>query len=181
MAIDSEQGDTVEKCRDLLNIEIGENKEQVDLTPESSSNDKVVLSTHGTSNLLRDTSPNISVGCQEVPHDSNINKTTTIPLSTTSSQKTFNILPNILPYEIKNDASLNQETPGKRKRVQHDYRRLSSSGYVDDVEGRDRFSSTSESEFSTSPTPPKVKPIKLALCKMRGELNSNGPGFDTGK
>jgi len=32
------------------------------------------------------------------------------------------------------------ETPMKRRRVQHNYRRLSSAGYVDDYDGRERFS-----------------------------------------
>lgn len=44
-------------------------------------------------------------------------------------------------------------TPTKRKRVQHDYRRLSSAGYVDDYErGRERFSSDKEENSSPSPT-----------------------------
>ncbi|KAL5013528.1 hypothetical protein ScPMuIL_007798 [Solemya velum] len=48
----------------------------------------------------------------------------------------------------------------KRKRIHHDYRRLSSSGYVDDyVGGKERrFSSTSESDVSLSPSPSKSKP-----------------------
>ena len=48
-------------------------------------------------------------------------------------------------------------TPTKRKRINHDYRRLSSSGYVDDYEtGRERFSSASDKEES-SPTAPKTE------------------------
>lgn len=48
---------------------------------------------------------------------------------------------------------------GKRKRIQHDYRRLSSSGYMDDyVGGKERrFSSTSDSDMSSSPASPKSK------------------------
>lgn len=46
----------------------------------------------------------------------------------------------------------------KRKRIQHDYRRLSNSGYLDDYVCREgRFSSTSESEAGVSPSPPKTK------------------------
>jgi len=37
-------------------------------------------------------------------------------------------------------APVNTETPAKRRRVQHNYRRLSSAGYVDDYDGRERFS-----------------------------------------
>ena len=37
-------------------------------------------------------------------------------------------------------ASTDAETPVKRRRVQHNYRRLSSAGYVDDYDGRERFS-----------------------------------------
>ena len=70
--------------------------------------------------------------------------------------------PKLSPIQVQNerkpDPCISPETGGKRRRVQHDYRRLSSSGYVDDYIGRERrFSSTSESEMSLSPTPPKVK------------------------
>jgi len=37
-------------------------------------------------------------------------------------------------------ASSDTEAPVKRRRVQHNYRRLSSAGYVDDYDGRERFS-----------------------------------------
>lgn len=37
-------------------------------------------------------------------------------------------------------APADTETPAKRRRVQHNYRRLSSAGYVDDYDGRERFS-----------------------------------------
>jgi len=37
-------------------------------------------------------------------------------------------------------ASTDAETPVKRRRVLHNYRRLSSAGYVDDYDGRERFS-----------------------------------------
>ncbi|XP_076447356.1 uncharacterized protein LOC143284530 [Babylonia areolata] len=55
-----------------------------------------------------------------------------------------------------NDACQSPES-GKRRRVQHDYRRLSSSGYVDDYEkGKDsRFSLSSDGD--TSPITPKPK------------------------
>ena len=47
---------------------------------------------------------------------------------------------------------------GKRRRVQHDYRRLSSSGYLEEVysDYRQRYSSTSESEVSTTPCAVKI-------------------------
>jgi hypothetical protein len=47
---------------------------------------------------------------------------------------------------------------GKRKRVHHDYRKLSNSGYVDDAMGRRYSSSTSSA--SESDTPPKLIKLK---------------------
>ncbi len=76
-----------------------------------------------------------------------------------------------LPTDSKSDACISPDYPGKRRRVQHDYRRLSSSGYVDDYVTREkRFSSTSDSEVSMSPTPPKAKQYKT----RSGESSLNG-------
>jgi subtilisin family serine protease len=55
----------------------------------------------------------------------------------------------------------NGEMNGKRRRVQHNYRRLSSSGYLDDYDGRERFSgelNSPPSGSSSSPSP-KIRPI----------------------
>ncbi|OWF42791.1 Round spermatid basic protein 1 [Mizuhopecten yessoensis] len=59
---------------------------------------------------------------------------------------------------------------GKRRRIQHDYRRLSNSGYLDDyVSSERRFSSTSDSsEISGSPSPPKQKPLQKPSNGMNG-------------
>ncbi|XP_033744475.1 lysine-specific demethylase 9-like [Pecten maximus] len=59
---------------------------------------------------------------------------------------------------------------GKRRRIQHDYRRLSNSGYLDDYVGSERrFSSTSDSsEISGSPSPPKQKPLQKPPNGMNG-------------
>ncbi|XP_060084850.1 lysine-specific demethylase 9-like [Ylistrum balloti] len=59
---------------------------------------------------------------------------------------------------------------GKRRRIQHDYRRLSNSGYLDDYVGSERrFSSTSDSsEISGSPSPPKQKPLQKPSNGMNG-------------
>ncbi|XP_077988888.1 lysine-specific demethylase 9-like [Glandiceps talaboti] len=68
------------------------------------------------------------------------------------------------PSEVSNDnLSLSPDT-GKRKRIQHDYKRLSSSGYLDEVyaDRRRRFSSTA-SESELSPTPPKSKARRTIL------------------
>ena len=46
---------------------------------------------------------------------------------------------------------------GKRRRIQHDYRRLSSSGYLDDYEARRERRFSSESDPSQSPSPNKPK------------------------
>ena len=66
-----------------------------------------------------------------------------------------------LPAVNVSDACQSPET-GKRKRIQHDYRRLSNSGYLDDyVSSRERrFSSASDnSDVNMSPSPPKNKII----------------------
>ena len=105
-------------------------------------------------------------GQGDIPHvhSRNDNKT----------QTATSALPNIehsamsqAPVDNKSDALVSPETPTKRKRVHHDYRRLSSSGYVDDYErsGRERFSNANEKEFellekemnAVTPTPPKPK------------------------
>jgi hypothetical protein len=55
----------------------------------------------------------------------------------------------------------NGEINGKRRRVQHNYRRLSSSGYLDDYDGKERFSGelgSPPSGNSSSPSP-RVKPV----------------------
>ena len=46
---------------------------------------------------------------------------------------------------------------GKRRRIQHDYRRLSSAGYLDDYEARRERRFSSESDPSQSPSPSKQK------------------------
>ena len=75
-----------------------------------------------------------------------------------SCNKNPKLTPIKIPVESKADACISPDYPSKRKRVQHDYRRLSNSGYVEDYATREkRFSSTSDSEVSTSPTPPKMK------------------------
>ncbi|XP_061178788.1 uncharacterized protein LOC133187435 isoform X2 [Saccostrea echinata] len=64
---------------------------------------------------------------------------------------------------------------GKRKRIQHDYRRLSNSGYLDDYICREgRFSSTSDSDIGISPSPPKikVKPVTNGTSTGSGKVSS---------
>ncbi|XP_046407074.1 uncharacterized protein LOC124171800 [Ischnura elegans] len=51
--------------------------------------------------------------------------------------------------------------PGKRKRLQHDYRKLSNSGYVDDTIGRLYTSNTSSESDNTSPKTCHVKPSSV--------------------
>ena len=82
--------------------------------------------------------------------------------------------------DVKCDPSISPENISKRRRVQHNYRRLSSSGYVDDYGGKDRFCGTSESDMSLSPTPPKIKPvIKMkSPSRVKPETTpSNGNGM----
>jgi len=55
-------------------------------------------------------------------------------------------------------ASTDTETPVKRRRVQHNYRRLSSAGYVDDYDGRERFTAKQPTTSSKKRlTPSKSK------------------------
>ena len=104
------------------------------------------------------------------------NKSTTSQIVGVKSQK---LSPLQIPTDRKTDACISPETGGKRRRVQHDYRRLSSSGYVDDYIGRERrFSSTSESELSLSPTPPKSKPHKMMLSPVADNVAN---GVQSGK
>ncbi|XP_049807020.1 uncharacterized protein LOC126249409 [Schistocerca nitens] len=77
-----------------------------------------------------------------------------------------------------NDVKLSsqQETSslhGKRKRVHHDYKKLSKSGYVDDATGRHYSSSTSSA--SESDTSPKTKRLNTGETYGRPETsNSDG-------
>ncbi|XP_062575093.1 uncharacterized protein LOC134237026 isoform X2 [Saccostrea cucullata] len=62
---------------------------------------------------------------------------------------------------------------GKRKRIQHDYRRLSNSGYLDDYVCREgRFSATSDSDVGISPSPPKVKVKPVVNGTPTGSVSS---------
>jgi hypothetical protein len=87
-----------------------------------------------------------------------------------------------------NDASQSPES-GKRRRVQHDYRRLSSAGYVDDYEkSKDkRFSLSSDSDTSpvmvkpkSNNTSPKTKSpnpfVALRLPPFERQLAAGGGG-----
>ncbi|KAL3852148.1 hypothetical protein ACJMK2_015826 [Sinanodonta woodiana] len=65
---------------------------------------------------------------------------------------------------------------GKRRRVQHDYRRLSSSGYLDDYESSKERRFSSESETTNSPSPSKLKPGLSTSPNQKGnagEMDSN--------
>ena len=53
-------------------------------------------------------------------------------------------------------ASVDMEARVKRRRVQHNYRRLSSAGYVDDYDGRERFSA----EQTTTASGNRLSPSK---------------------
>lgn len=55
------------------------------------------------------------------------------------------------------DPCVSPDAGTKRRRIQHDYRRLSNSGYLDDYVGREGRFSTSDSDMSCSPSPPKQK------------------------
>ncbi len=85
-------------------------------------------------------------------------------------QRSPKVPPIKIPADSRADPCISPDYPGKRRRIQHDYRRLSSSGYADDYVGREkRFSS--DSEVSTSPTPPKVKGTNESL--LNGTTGEN--------
>ena len=54
----------------------------------------------------------------------------------------------------------------KRRRIQHDYRRLSSAGYLDDYETRNQRRFSSESDPSLSPSPVKSKSNNTTPTKL---------------
>ncbi|XP_074646211.1 uncharacterized protein LOC141902401 [Tubulanus polymorphus] len=58
------------------------------------------------------------------------------------------LVPLTMPSEHTLDPSISPESAGKRRRILHDYRRLSSSGYLDDYEAShcERFSSSTNNE-----------------------------------
>lgn len=86
------------------------------------------------------------------------------------------------PPDPKLDLSVSPETPGsKRKRVQHNYRRLSSSGYLDDYEGKDRFTGSTAENDIVDPVSPKgkspgakIKPLGRGLTETM--VNGVAPG-----
>jgi len=60
-------------------------------------------------------------------------------------------------------AAADAETPVKRRRVQHNYRRLSRAGYVDDYDGRERFS-------AKQTTPTRGNRLSVLKSKTVGSL-----------
>ena len=104
------------------------------------------------------------------------------PQNTTAPVKTIKLSPLCIPSERTSDSCISPDAPTKRRRIQHDYRRLSSSGYADDdyrSGKRERFSSTASatdesSEASISPPTPKVKPLKLKVPLVYTDLAANG-------
>ena len=116
-------------------------------------------------------------------HNRNDNKPQTATNAVTNIEKSPGGQPSV---DNKPDALVSPETPTKRRRVHHDYRRLSSAGYVDDYEksGKERFTQSNEKEFEllekemnavTSPTQPKPKVIARPIPKTPSitEENSN--------
>lgn len=77
--------------------------------------------------------------------------------------------------QLISDQSLSPES-NKRRRVQHNYRRLSSSGYVDDYEAGKRFAnSDAESVAAASrPRSPRTKsPVTISPIKMQPETKDS--------
>ena len=91
-------------------------------------------------------------------------------------------------------ASTDAETPVKRRRVQHNYRRLSSAGYVDDYDGRERFSgkqatlpagnslSSVKSKSVDSLTgPPKSRQRASKMTRSRSKMDTSAVEGQCGK
>lgn len=83
------------------------------------------------------------------------------------------------------DASPSPDATSKRKRVEHNYRRLSSSGYLDDYDGRERFSCTSQQSTgngsSISPKcKPTVSPSQVKAKSSKSETSSKSSSTHTG-
>jgi len=81
-------------------------------------------------------------------------------------------------------ASDDAETPVKRRRVQHNYRRLSSAGYVDDYDGRERFSGKQTkppTRSSLSPSKRKsVSSLSGQTTLRQGASKTTRSRLDTG-
>ncbi|XP_064633544.1 uncharacterized protein LOC135491523 [Lineus longissimus] len=99
-------------------------------------------------------------------------QTVSIPTEKSPSKPTVVVSLPTLSSDDKTDILCISPESGKRRRIQHDYRRLSSSGYLDDYEGggRERFSTKvpvlNEPESQMTTSPPKVKPLKLKVPKQ---------------
>ena len=90
------------------------------------------------------------------------------------------------PVEHKRPRLVSPQTPrlpdpcispdtGKRRRIQHDYRRLSNSGYLDDYVAKERRYSSTDSEMSpsTSPVKPRLVAQPTNPVKVNGTVNGS--------
>ena len=79
--------------------------------------------------------------------------------------------------DVKSELTISPETAGKRRRIQHDYRRLSSSGFVDDesdVTARERNSAADRVlDAGVLSTDSKVQPLKLKVIKVQTTPETN--------
>ena len=73
--------------------------------------------------------------------------------------------PSSSPVTNSPDPSSSPEV-SKRRRIQHDYRRLSSAGYLDDYETRRERRFSSESDHNQSPSPTKSKSNNTTPTKL---------------
>ncbi|KAH3881396.1 uncharacterized protein LOC127880228 [Dreissena polymorpha] len=95
---------------------------------------------------------------QNLPGNHNVHVTMSDQIKETQYSKKHKLSPpGIQTVNVENPD--NPEI-GKRRRIQHDYRRLSSSGYLDDYEtGRERRFSSDSDATSASPSPNKAKAV----------------------
>ncbi|GAB1609887.1 uncharacterized protein LOC106867373 isoform X1 [Argonauta hians] len=121
-----------------------------------------LLSPHAAAHVVKDGNDNTASTTETAT--SSTTPTDTTPTTDCKRPKLTASLPS---PSHQPDACPSPES-GKRKRIQHDYRRLSSSGYMDDyASGKERrFSSTSDSDVSSSPASPKPKTNLSSKVKM---------------
>lgn len=145
-----------------------------------------LLSPHAAAHVVKDENDNTTTATQTTT-SSATPTTTTIQVSDAKRPKLSASLPSPGHQQLP-DPCASPES-GKRKRIQHDYRRLSSSGYMDDyVSGKERrFSSTSDSDVSSSPASPKPKTNSSSKVKVikqspnSSETSLNGLPSNKGK
>lgn len=141
-------------------------------------------------NALNNTSQNCASGDAHV-RDMDNNKLQTTPSHASAPVNSSNSPGNKLTNDTKSPGISSPETLPKRRRVNHDYRLLSSSGYVDDYErsGKDRFTIANEKDTdilvkeieSPIATPSPVKAMTSPVFTPEDDSAESGDSDEYGK